>query len=196
MFKIILTLILIVFLISPANAYDWRTDFRDITQQRRNQRINNIYTYLEQNGAFSKDQKALKKEFLPYKEDKNYKQNLNYIKHGKPLTSNDYKVTGNYQKTADKFLMNYSLEYNNKPNYKFAYDYAGHLISVTIINGNRNTLPYWTEIYTAAGYLQKVSLFASDEYEYVFLANGDFQGVIIKKTMYNRLGRPLKIWML
>ena len=97
---------------------------------------------------------------------------------------------------ADKILANYSVIYNNEPNIEYIYDMFGNLYQVAILHDNTNTRPYYKAIYSHNGELQKVNYFATDGFEYIFLANGDLQGVVIDNKLYNRIGRPVKVWLL
>ena len=62
--------------------------------------------------------------------------------------------------------------------------------------GDENQRPYYKAIYSNNGYLQKISFYATDGFEYIFLADGDLQGVVVNGKLYNRVGRPTQIWLL
>ena len=180
------------------NAYGLRVDkdYRFTTQQDRNQRIYSNKKFLENTGIFTEAHSTYKADFKPYKKDENYKANLNYLKYAKPLLKSGYQVRGNYYLMADKILANYSVTYSEHPEIEYVYDMFGNLYQVIIQSGDSSALPYFKAVYSFNGYLQKVRLFSADGYEYIFLANGDLQGVVINNNLYNRVGRPVKVWLL
>ena len=171
-------------------------DYRFTTQQDRNNRIKTIKDYLESTKIFKNKHQDVKKQFETFKKDKKSRANIKHLKFGEELQSTDYIVKGNYYLMADKILANYSVIYNNEPNIEYIYDMFGNLYQVAILHDNTNTRPYYKAIYSHNGELQKVNYFATDGFEYIFLANGDLQGVIIDNKMYNRIGRPVKVWLL
>lgn len=181
-----------------AEAYGVRVqkDYRFTTQQDRNRRIEAYQKYLENTGIFDESHTKYKTDFKEFKKDKNYKANLNHIKHDKALPESGYKVKGNYYQMADKILANYSVTYDNNPNTEYIYDTFGNLYQVVILTGEDYILPHYKAVYSFNGYLQKVRFFAIDGYEYIFLANGDLQGVVVDKKLYNRVGRPVKVWLI
>ncbi len=170
-------------------------DYRFTTQQDRNQRIKVYYEYLKNNGIFEEKHHKIKKDFEAYKEDKNSRENLRHIKHGTPLPSNDYRVIPHYYQMADKVLANYSVVYDIDPSSEYIYNPFGHLHQVAVLTGEINVLPYYKTYYAFNGYLQKISFFGYDGYEYIFLANGNLQGVVVNGKLYNRVGRPQAIWL-
>lgn len=171
-------------------------DYRFTTQQDRNMRIEAYQKYLENTGIFDESHTIYKTDFKKFKKDKNYKANLNHIKHDKALPEGGYNVKGNYYHMADKILANYSVTYDNDPNTEYIYDTFGNLYQVIILTGEDYILPHYKAVYSFNGYLQKVRFFAIDGYEYIFLADGDFQGVVINDHLYNRVGRPVKVWLI
>lgn len=197
---IIFCLILNNFVCNHAFAYGSgvrvQKDYRFTTQQDRNKRIETYQTYLKNTGIFEEDHYKYKEIFKAYKKDEHYQANLDHIKHNKPLPQSGYKVKGNYYHMADKILANYSVIYDENPDTEFIYNTFGQLYQVTFLTGEEYILPHYKAVYSFNGYLQKVHFFAIDGYEYIFLPNGDLQGVVIDNKLYNRVGRPFKVWAL
>lgn len=191
-------LILNLIFCCDVHAYGVRVqkDFRYTTQQDRNQRIKTYKDYLEKTGIFYESHSRYKQEFKPFKKDNNYKKNRDSIKHKNELSGADYKLKGNYYQMADNILANYSVIYNNDPYTEYIYDMFGNLYQVVILTGEDYILPHYKAVYSFNGYLQKVRFFAVDGYEYIFLADGTLQGVVIENKLYNSVGRPLKVWLL
>lgn len=199
--KIFLLIFCITFIFcaqNQAQAYGGirvQKDYRFTTQQDRNKRIKAYQEYLENTGIFDRSHYELKAEFKDYKNDKNNRANIKHIKYGKPLPETGYKVKGIYYVMADKILSNYAIIYDNDPKTEYIYNLFGNLYQVAVLTGEDYILPHYKAVYAFNGYLQKVSFFAIDGYEYIFLANGNFQGVVINDHLYNRVGRPVKVWM-
>ena len=170
-------------------------DYRFTTQQDRNKRIEVYHEYLERTGIFDESHYKNKTDFKKFKKDPNSSANLKNIKHGTPLPTSGYTVKGNYYKTADKILENYSVIYDNDPYTEYVYNNFGQLYQVIMLTGDTNVLPYYKAVYAFNGYLQKVHFFAIDGYEYIFLANGDLQGVVVDDKLYNKAGIPYKVWV-
>ena len=196
-----LSLIVAALLFSTAqatNAYGVRVqkDYRFTTQQDRNKRIEVYQEYLKKTGIFDESHTKYKTDFKQYQQDENYKANLKHIKHGNPLPKSGYKVKGNYYLMADKILANYSVIYDSDPYTEYVYNPFGKLYQVVILTGDENVRPHYKAVYSFNGYLQKVHFFAVDGYEYIFLANGDLQGVVVDNKLYNQVGRPVKVWLL
>lgn len=171
-------------------------DYRFTTQQDRNKRIEVYHEYLEKTGIFDESHYKYKSDFKQFQKDENYQENIKHIKHGKELSKTGYKVKGNYYHMADKILANYSVIYDSDPNIEYVYNTFGKLYQVIFLFGDDNVLPYYKAVYAFNGYLQKVHFFAVDGYEYIFLANGDLQGVVVDNKLYNQAGRPFKVWLL
>lgn len=171
-------------------------DFRYTTQRDRNARIKVYKEYLEQNKVFEVDHKVTKETFDKYKEDLNYRDNIKFLKFGTELQNKDYVVKGNYYPTADHILANYSVIYDEDPKSEYIYDLFGNLFQVVVLVGEDYIRPHYKITYSMNGYLQKVSFFAIDGYEYIFLASGNLQGVVIDGKLYNRIGRFVEIWLL
>ena len=195
---IILFCIIFTFAFCPETIAGVRVqkDYRFTTQQDRNKRIEVYHEYLEKTGIFDESHYKYKSDFKKFQKDENYQENLKHIKHGKELSKTGYKVKGNYYQMADKILANYSVIYDNDPNTEYVYNTFGKLYQVIILFGDDNVLPYYKAVYAFNGYLQKVHFYAVDGYEYIFLANGDLQGVVVDNKLYNQVGRPFKVWLL
>lgn len=171
-------------------------DYRFTTQQDRNSRIKNCKNFLENTGIFEESHRKYKKDFENFKEDKNYRDNIKFLKFDTPPPQKDYLVKGNYYLTADKILANYSVIYDNNKKNEYIYDLFGNLYEVKILTGEQGVLPYYKATYTNTGHLQKVSFFATDGFEYIFYADGRLQGVVVNNKLYNRVGRPVQVWLL
>lgn len=195
---LIILCLFILFLASPSSyAYGIRVqrDYRFTTQQDRNKRIEVYHDYLTKAGFFDENNAKHILNFKKYEKDRNYKDNLKYIKFDTPLPQTGYTVKGNYYKMADKILENYSIIYDNDPDTEYIYNTQGRLYQVVIYTGDTNVRPHYKAVYAFNGYLQKVHFFAVDGYEYIFLPDGDLQGVVVDGKLYNTAGRPLKIWL-
>lgn len=171
-------------------------DYRFTTQQDRNSRIKACKSFLDNTGIFEYSHRKFKKNFEDFKEDKNYRDNIKFLKFDTPLPKKDYIVKGNYYLTADKILANYSVIYDSDKKSEYIYDLFGNLYEVKILAGEEGVLPYYKAVYTNNGYLQKVSFFATDGFEYIFYADGKLQGVVVNNKLYNRIGRPVQVWLL
>jgi len=198
-------LIVLILILLPNYAYSdsllyggirRQKDYRFTTQQDRNERIKNCKKILEESGIFEDSHRKLKNNFENFKEDKNHRENIKFLKFDTPLSGNDYTVKGNYYLMADKVLANYSIIYENNKKSEYIYDMFGNLYQVIILNGEEGVLPYYKAVYSNNGYLQKVRFFALDGFEYIFLANGKLQGVVVNDKLYNQVGRPVKVWLL
>ncbi len=173
-----------------------QSDYRFTTQQDRNSRIKYCKNILDKSGIFEESRRKYKKNFKDFKEDKNYRDNIKFLKFGTPLSAKNYIVKGNYYLMADKILANYSVIYSNNPKSEYIYDLFGNLYEVKILTGEESVRPYYKAVYSNNGYLQKVNFFAVDGYEYIFYADGKLQGVVVNDKLYNSVGRPVKVWLL
>ena len=197
-YLVILSCLTLIFVLSPESIAGVRVqkDYRFTTQQDRNKRIEVYHEYLEKTGIFDESHHKYKTDFKEFQKDENYQENLKHVKHGKELSKSGYRVKGNYYQMADKILANYSVIYDNDPYTEYVYNTFGKLYQVIILTGDDNVLPYYKAVYAFNGYLQKVHFFAVDGYEYIFLANGDLQGVVVDNKLYNQVVRPVKVWLL
>lgn len=199
-----LFIIAIILLISNsvhANSYFYggirqQNDYRFTTQQDRNSRIKYCKNFLEKSGIFQESHRQYKKNFENYKEDKNYRDNIKFLKFETPLPTKGYIVKGNYYLMADKILANYSIIFDSDKKSEYIYDLFGNLYEVKILTGEESVRPYYKAIYSNNGYLQRVSFLATDGFEYIFYADGKLQGVVVNDKLYNRVGRPVKVWLL
>ena len=152
--------------------------------------------YLERNKVFDVDHRSNKENFEKYKEDPNHRDNIKFLKFGTELKDKNYKVIGNYYLMADNILANYSVIYDDDYTTEYIYDMFGNLYQVKVLVGEEYIRPHYKITYSNNGHLQKVSFFANDGYEYIFLANNNFQGVVVNGKLYNRVGRPVEVWLL
>ena len=171
-------------------------DYRFTTQQDRNSRIKACKNFLENTGIFEDSHRKHKKDFENFKEDKNYRDNIKFLKFDIPLPKKGYLIKGNYYLMADKVIANYSVIYENDSKNEYIYDLFGNLYEVKILTGDENIRPYFKATYSNTGYLQKVNFFAEDGFEYIFYADGKLQGVVVNDKLYNSIGRPVKVWLL
>lgn len=170
-------------------------DYRFTTQQDRNKRIKVYQEYLQKTGIFNETPDAKKEAYKKYRKDKNFRANLNHIKHDKPLPEKGYTAKGNYYQMADKILSGYSIIYDNDPNTEYVYNTLGDLYEVIYLIGEENVLPHYKAVYAFNGSLQRVIFSAIDGYDYIFYPTGKLQGVVVDGKLYNKVGRPVKVWL-
>ena len=196
-FTILFAVISQIFSCEISYSYGVRVqkDYRFTTQQDRNRRIKSYQEYLQKEGVFEDEHYARKEAYKKYKKDKNFRANLNHIKHGKPLPEKGYTAKGNYYQMADKILSGYSIIYDDDPNTEYVYNTLGDLYQVVTLTGEEHILPHYKTVYAFNGYLQRVIFSAIDGYDYIFYPTGKLQGVVVDGKLYNRVGRPVKIWL-
>ena len=196
-FTVLFAVIFFLVKIEPVSAYGVRVqkDYRFTTQQDRNRRIKSYQEYLQKEGVFEDEHYARKEAYKKYKKDKNFRANLNHIKHGKPLPEKGYTAKGNYYQMADKILSGYSIIYDDDPNTEYVYNTLGDLYQVVTLTGEEHILPHYKTVYAFNGYLQRVIFSAIDGYDYIFYPTGKLQGVVVDGKLYNRVGRPVKVWL-
>lgn len=170
-------------------------DYRFTTQQDRNKRIKVYQEYLQKTGIFNENPDVKKESYKKYRKDKNFRANLNHIKHGKPLPQKGYTAKGNYYQMADKILSGYSIIYDDDPDTEYVYNTLGDLYEVIYLIGEENVLPHYKAVYAFNGSLQKVIFSAIDGYDYIFYPTGKLQGVVVDGKLYNKIGRPVKVWL-
>lgn len=198
---VVFALILIGLNCSCSNSFAYgslkvQKDYRYTTQRDRNARIKAYQEYLERNKVFDVDHRSNKENFEKYKDDPNHRDNIKFLKFGTELKDKNYKVIGNYYLMADNILANYSVIYDDDYTTEYIYDMFGNLYQVKVLVGEEYIRPHYKITYSNNGHLQKVSFFANDGYEYIFLANNNFQGVVVNGKLYNRVGRPVEVWLL
>lgn len=196
-FTILFAVISQIFSCEISYSYGVRVqkDYRFTTQQDRNKRIKAYQEYLENEGIFDEDHYARKEAYKKYRKDEDSRANLNHIKHGKPLPKKGYTVKGNYYKMADKILSGYSIIYDDNPDVEYVYNTLGDLYQVIVLTGEEHILPHYKTVYAFNGYLQRVIFSAIDGYDYIFLPTGNLQGVVVDGKLYNKVGRPVKVWL-
>lgn len=196
-FTILFAVISQIFSCEISYSYGVRVqkDYRFTTQQDRNRRIKSYQEYLQKEGVFEDEHYARKEAYKKYKKDKNFRANLNHIKHGKPLPEKGYTAKGNYYQMADKILSGYSIIYDDDPNTEYVYNTLGDLYQVVTLTGEEHILPHYKTVYAFNGYLQRVIFSAIDGYDYIFYPTGKLQGVVVDGKLYNRVGRPVKVWL-
>ncbi len=196
-FTILFAVISQIFSCEISYSYGVRVqkDYRFTTQQDRNRRIKSYQEYLQKEGVFEDEHYARKEAYKKYKKDKNFRANLNHIKHGKPLPEKGYTAKGNYYQMADKILSGYSIIYDDDPNTEYVYNTLGDLYQVVTLTGEEHILPHYKTVYAFNGYLQRVIFSAIDGYDYIFYPTGKLQGVVVDGKLYNKVGRPVKVWL-
>jgi len=88
-----------------------------------------------------------------------------------------------YKKMKNPYM--YALQGKNDTSNAFYYDAMGNLRYVDFINGDYPDYPYYTIQYKISGSPVSVSYSISEDCQYMFKPNGEFEGVWYKHNLYN-----------
>ena len=164
-----------------------RFDWVDMTQVQRDSTIEHYHDILFGENSvnnFTKDE--FKKEFEPYKKDKDYKEHYMLAKNDVKETK-DASICSFYYK--GNILIIYALQYKNNPRNVFYYDPYGRLRYVDVISENYPNFPYNSKQYKSNGKLVSAIYFTSKDMQYMYEPDGEFKGLWYKEKMYDKNGK-------
>ncbi|MBD5402952.1 hypothetical protein HDR58_09180 [bacterium] len=163
-------------------------DWLDISQAQRDENIEHYKNLLFENNEskiyFTKEE--FKKEFAKFKKDKSYK--YHYMLTNEGVTEDEEaKYCAFYSK--GKTLLIYAIQYKNNPTNAFYYSAFGKLYYTDITSKEYPNFPYTSMQYNRNGKLKSAIYFLSNDLQYMYDGNKEFQGIWYKDTMYDRNGK-------
>lgn len=94
-----------------------------------------------------------------------------------------------YKKMTNPFM--YALQDKEDTSNAFYYDAMGNLRYVDFINGDYPDYPYYAIQYRINGTPVSAIYFISQDCQYLFKPNGDFEGVWYKHKLYNKSNKVI-----
>ena len=131
----------------------------------------------------------LKSLFADKLKDKNHFENYMAASAGyKEFKGNNISAFY-YKKMAHLYM--YALQDKKDVTKAFYYDAMGTLRYVDFINGEYPDYPYYSIQYRINGTPVSVLYFVSEDCQYLFKPNGDFEGVWYKHKLYNKKNKVI-----
>ena len=164
-------------------------DWLDISQAQRDEQIDK-YKNLLFNSAqgdkvyYTKD--AFKKEFEPYKKDREYKHHYMSVNNGVTEDEEAKYCAFYYKKNT---LVIYAIQYKKNPHNAFYYTAFGKLYYVDVTSSDYPNFPYYSMQYNRKGKLKSAIYFVSKDIQYMFGPDQEFQGIWYKDKMYDVNGK-------
>ena len=129
-------------------------------------------------------QNDFRSQFKDKLKDKNYLENYMAASAGyKEYKGNN--ISAFYFKKMKSLYM-YALQDKKDVSKAFYYDALGHLKYVDFIYGEYPDYPYYSIQYKITGTPVSAIYFVSEDCQYLFKPNGDFEGVWYKHNLYNK----------
>ena len=94
-----------------------------------------------------------------------------------------------YKKMTNPFM--YALQNKEDTSTAFYYDAMGNLRYVDFINGDYPDYPYYAIQYRINGTPVSAIYFISEDCQYLYKPNGDFEGVWYKHKLYNKSNKVI-----
>ena len=185
--KILITLFLLAPLGAFANyndvyianiEYDWIS--KSIAEKE--EMISEIHDII-----FSKEitkRRDLKSLFKDKLKDKNYLDNYMAAAAGYKEYKNNKISAFYYKKLKNPFM--YALQDKLDTSNAFYYDVLGNLRYVDFINGDYPDYPYYAIQYRITGVPVSAIYFISEDCQYLYKPNGEFEGIWYKHKLYNK----------
>ena len=165
-------------------------DWLDITAAQREELIDKYKGLVfEQDGDnvyYTKEE--FKKEFLPFKKDKNYKHHYMLTNNG--VTEDEDAIYCAFYYKKDTLVM-YAIQYKNNPHNAFYYSAFGKLYYVDVTSDNYPNYPYYSMQYNNKGKLKSAIYFISKDMQYMYGPDKEFQGIWYKDKMYDKKGKQV-----
>ncbi len=193
MFKKFLTaLCLIIPLCASANfndvyVADIQYDWINKTAVEKEAMISEIHDIMfEQKLEKRHDLKALFKNKL---KDKNHIDNYMAAAAGYKEYKGNNISAFYYKRMANPFM--YALQDKQDTSNAFYYDAMGNLRYVDFINGYYPDYPYYAIQYRISGTPVSAVYYISEDCQYLFKPNGEFEGVWYKHNLYNKSNKVI-----
>jgi len=131
-----------------------------------------------------KKQSDFKSQFKDKLKDKNHLENY-YAASAGYKEYKDNNISAFYYKKMKNIYM-YALQDKKDVSKAFYYDAMGNLKYVDFIYGAYPDYPYYSIQYRISGKPVSAIYFVSEDCQYLFKPNGDFEGVWYKHNLYNK----------
>lgn len=163
-------------------------DWLEISQEERNDSIEKYKNLLFENNTskiyFDKDE--FKSTFKPYLKDRNFKYHYMLTNNG-VTEDEDAKYCAFYYKNDT--LMIYAIQYKNNPRQAFYYSAFGKMYYTDLMSDEYPNFPYTSMQYDRKGKLSSAIYFVSQDLQYMFGPDKEFQGIWYKDKMYDKNGK-------
>ena len=175
--------------LQPLNAeisFDWL----DISLAQREENIAK-YSHLLFDDNSSKiyfDKEEFKTEFKKYRKDKEYKHHYMLTNEG-VTEDEDAKYCAFYFKRNT--LLMYAIQYKDNLHRAFYYTAFGKLYYTDVISDEYPNFPYTSMQYNNKGQLKSAIYFVSQDIQYMFDGEREFQGIWYKDKMYDKNGKQV-----
>ena len=165
-------------------AFDWI----DIDQAKRDEQIAKYRNLLfeEDSDSLYYDKETFKKTFSKFYKDKDFKHHYMLTNNG-VTEDEDAKYCAFYYK-QDTLVM-YAIQYLNNPHNAFYYSAFGKLYYVDVTSSAYPNYPYYSMQYSRNGKLKSAIYFVSQDMQYMYGADKEFQGLWYKDKMYSASGK-------
>ena len=190
--KFLITLCLLAPLSTFANyndiyVADIQYDWIDKNELAKEAMINEVHDIIFENPVEPKlDLKTLFKDRL---KDKNHLENYLAASAGYEEYKGNNISAFYYKKMAHLYM--YALQDKKDLTKSFYYDAMGTLRYIDFIVGEYPDYPYYSIQYRITGTPVSVLYFASEDCQYLFKPNGDFEGVWYKHKLYNKRNKVI-----
>jgi hypothetical protein len=185
--KILMTLIFLLPLAVFANyndvyIADIQYDWINKSAMEKEEMINEIHDII-----FSSElnkRHYLKSMFKDKLKDKNHIDNYLAASAGYKEYKGNRISAFYYKKMQNPFM--YALQDNLETSNAFYYDAMGNLRYVDFINGDYPDYPYYAIQYRIGGTPVSAVYYISEDCQYLYKPNGEFEGVWYKHNLYNK----------
>ena len=163
--------------------YDWI----DKSEVQKEAMISEVHDIIFQDEIVKKtDLRSLFKDKL---KDKNYLNNYLAASAGYKEYKENRISAFYYKRMARPFM--YALQDKQDSSNAFYYDVMGHLQYVDFINGYYPDYPYYAIQYRISGKPISAVYYVSEDCQYLFNPNGEFEGVWYKHKLYNKKNKVI-----
>lgn len=162
-------------------------DWVDMSQIERDTQIQEYKDILFDYDIIKKySKKEFKEKYSDFLKDKNWKEHYRLAILGVKQTENANICAFFFKKDI---LLVYALQYKENPYNVYYYNAYGNLQYVDEISENYPNFPYSSKQYRKNGKLISAIYFTSHDTQYMYEADGEFNGLWHKDKMYDKNGK-------
>lgn len=163
-------------------------DWLDISVAQREEQIEKYKNLLfnQEGDSVFYTKEEFKKEFKPYKKDRNFKHHYMLTNNGVTEDEEAEYCAFYYKKNM---LVMYAIKYKDNPHNAFYYSAFGKLYYVDVTSNAYPNYPYYSMQYGRDGKLKSAVYFISKDIQYMYGPDREFQGIWYKEKMYNKDGK-------
>ena len=174
---------------APVISLEISFDWLDISQAQRDDIIEKYKNKLfseDNNTYFTKNK--FSEKFKNFKKDKDYKHHYLLVNNGVTKDNEAEYCAFYYRKNT---LVMYAIQYDDNPKNVYYYSAFGKLYYVDVRSDEYPNYPYSSMQYDNRGNLKSSIYFISQDLQYMYDKNKNFQGVWYKDKMFDKNGKQI-----